>query len=134
MSKWSVIKRFIPRFWEARRKRNEVKSYHIYNLSKLETDQTIQADFQELDESALGEFAARPHFKMKSKLESVGYPEDSEYVIHDSDDRRALRGLMRSTIWRIRIKNIISIVFWIIFLIFLLAIGSVLFTLTQIVL
>lgn len=134
MSKWNVIKRFIPRFWEARRKRNGVKSYHLYNLSKLETDQTIQADFQKLDESALGEFAAKSHFKMKSKLESVGYPEDSEYVIHDPDDRRALRGLMRSTIWRIRIKNFLSIVFWIIFLIFLLAIGSVLFTLTQTVL
>lgn len=115
MGFWQVVTRFLPQPWKGVRVRKQIKATHLENIRRLENEQTVKCDFDKLDESLLGEFASKKHFQTKSRIKSVGSRKEAGFSVYNRSDREAIKGLSRSTIRRIRVKNVISIVFWIAF-------------------
>lgn len=112
MGIWQVISRFIPKFWKGIKVRNQIKSIHIENLHKLENGQKVVGDFDGYDESLLGEYASKNHFKAKSEIQAVGSPKNGKYYIHNKSDREKIKELSKSAVLTIRIRNILSVLFW----------------------
>jgi len=114
MSKWEFIRPFIPEIWGPRESRNQVKSKHIDNIERLRADRSLCVKFLEENETTLS-LAAKKHYRVKNLIETKGYLDDGEYIIHNSEDRKEIRELANSVIWRIRITNFASILLWVLF-------------------
>lgn len=126
MGFWKLVTRFLPRFWEGVRVRNQIKAIHIENIRRLENEQPVKCNFDTIEESLLGEFASQKHFKTKARISSVGSQKRNGYSIHKRSDRSEITNLSESTVRRIRMKNILSILFWVVFvLVFVLLLGII---------
>lgn len=127
MQIWKIVSRFIPEFWRGVRERNKIKSVHVENIRRLDNDQAIKGNFDSHNESLLGTFAAKKHFEVKSEICTSGYEKQDGYQIHEQSQKDAIQKLSQSVVNRIKIINILTIVFWMVFsLIFILLCGFVL--------
>jgi hypothetical protein len=131
MGFWQVVNQFIPKIWEGVRARKKIKAIHIENIRRLEDEQTVKCDFDDLEESLLGEFASQTHFRTKSRITSVGSKKRNGYSIHKRADRDDIQNLSERTVRRIRIKNILSIIFWIFFILTIILLLGIVISLPQ---
>lgn len=115
MSRLPNTEWLLPNLWEQYKNRRNVKLKHKHNLKKLSLSKTIDLSFNEDDVASLGEFAGDKHYEVVETVKKVGYEsEDFLYKIHDETDREQIISMIKETIWRIRIKNSLTLVLWIV--------------------
>jgi hypothetical protein len=108
MSKRQILWRYILKIGGARNKRNEIKAEYFKIKQKILSREPFKLAFDKENEIYLG-IAMEKHYKIKNKIESVGYQEDGKYKIHNQDQRDEISNMIQNVIWRIRIMNALSI-------------------------
>lgn len=131
MGFWNTVERFLPEFWNGINERKRIKAIHMENIRRLEKDQPIKAEFKSVEESLLGELASTTHFETKTTIQTVGSKKDNGFSIHNRSEQEKIRELSLSTIRRIRVKNFLSVVFWVIFVLLIVALLGGVFSLTM---
>ena len=108
MSKRQILWKYILKIGGARNKRNGIKAEYFRIKQKILSGEPFQLDFDKENEIYLG-MAMEKHYKIKNKIESVGYQEDGKYKIHNQGQRDEISNMIKKVIWRIRIMNVLSI-------------------------
>lgn len=115
MSKWGLISDYLPSVKQKIRNRNSIKTTHINNIQSIENDREIKTSFSSEEEESLGEFAGKKHFEVIEFSKNNGYSsQEGHFKIHGDDNKRAFKKKTKSTIRRIRIKNTLSFLLWLI--------------------
>jgi hypothetical protein len=82
----------------------------------------VFADFEQNDEYMLGHWAGTRHSQTIEEIRSEGTVQsDMSYRIPSDENRERIESLTKSTINRIRIKNVLSFLWTLLFLLLLLA-------------
>jgi len=131
MGFWDTVERFLPEFWSGINERKRIKAIHMENIRKLEKDQPVKAEFESVEESLLGELASAKHFETKTTIQTVGSKKDDGFSIHNQSEQGKIKKLSRSTIRRIRVKNFLSVLFWVGFILVIVALLGGVFSLTM---
>ena len=114
--KLQLIKDILVGPIQARRDRNQIKAKYKRSLYTLKSDRTVRRELlDDTTETFLGEWIRNKHIQATEIINKrAGDASEGYLEIYRESDAETLENLMSSVIWRIRIKNGISIVFWII--------------------
>lgn len=113
----NLLRQLIPNVWETIEKRNLIKSEYRRAKERLRNEDDFQI---EVNESAkLGDTLEYFHFRMMSKIQNTCFENsDGSYVIVE-ENKQKIRNYLLCMIILIRIRNIISILFWVLLIVFI---------------
>lgn len=122
MSWKKALSKLVPDPWRGYQERNRIKSKHIQNLNKLRNEEDVFVEFGQLDTYSLGHWTESKHSKTVERIRSVGTVQsDQSYHIPSEEDRREIKDLTENTVKWIRVRNLASFIFTILFIFFLIA-------------
>jgi hypothetical protein len=119
LSKLGPFKEWITSIERAKAKRNKIKSDYRRIRQQIRENEPFELDFE--DTVKLGDILENLHFKLLSHIRRCCYHTNAGKYMPVGNNTQRTERFIHIFIYLIKIKNILSIVFWVVFALGLIA-------------